>query len=131
MDASFHATFRRDIFQNYVKGELEKVYLRNNESCDIVGKDDVMTSLFNESILKLRNVRHALKLKRNLISVGQFTAGGMKTTFDGDVCKITEGVMVMAYDKKEGTIYMTSGFGALILIASSELDLRVWHQIGI
>jgi len=30
------------IFQNYVKGELEKVYLGDDESCDIVGKGIVM-----------------------------------------------------------------------------------------
>jgi len=98
-----------------VKDELEKVYLRNNKSCDIIGKGDVIISLFNGSTLKLRNVRHALKLKRNLTSVGQLAAGGgMKTTFDGNVCKITKGVPVMAHDKKEGTLYMTCGSGALI-----------------
>ena len=34
----------------------------------------------------------------------------------------------MAHDKKEGTFYMTSGFRALILVASSVLDVGVWHQ---
>ena len=40
--ASFHATFQQDIFQIYVKGELEKVYLRDDEPCDIVGKGGVV-----------------------------------------------------------------------------------------
>ena len=53
--------------------------------CDIVGKGDVVVSLSNGSILKLRNVRHVSKLKRNLISIEQLAGGGMKTTFDGDV----------------------------------------------
>ena len=43
--ASFHVTSRQDIFQNYVKGELGKVYLRDDEPCDIVGKGDVLVSL--------------------------------------------------------------------------------------
>ena len=43
----------------------------------------------------------------------------MKTTFDGDVCKITKVAMVMAHGKKEGTLYMTSGSEA-----SSESTLR-------
>ena len=49
----------------------------------------------------------------------------MKTTFDGDVCKITKGAMVM--EQKEGTMYMTSGSEASISVASSELDVGVWH----
>ena len=52
----------------------------------------------------------------------------MKTTFDGDVCKITKCAMVMAHGKKEGTLYMTSGSRASISVASSELDAAVWHQ---
>jgi len=65
--------------------------------CDIVGKGDMMVSLSNGSTLKLKNVRHVLKLKRNLISVGQLTNERMKTTFDGDVCKIKKGTTVMAH----------------------------------
>jgi len=52
----------------------------------------------------------------------------MKTTFDGDVCKITKGAMVMAYGKKEGTLYMTLVSRASTSVASSELDAGVWHQ---
>ena len=36
--------------------------------------------------------------------------------------------MVMAHGKKEGTLYMTSNFGASISVAYLELDTRVWHQ---
>ena len=126
--ASFHATFQQDIFQNYVKSVLRKVYLGDDEPCNIVGKGDVVVSPSNGSTLKLRNVRHAPKLKRNLISIGQLADGGMKTTFDGNVCKITKGAMVMAHRKKEGTLYMTSGSVASISIASLEADVRVGHQ---
>ena len=85
-----------------------------------------MVSLSNGLTLKLRNIRHVSKLKKNLISVDQIANGGMKTTFDGDVCKIMKGAMVMARGK-EGTLYMTSGFRVSISVASSELDAEVWH----
>jgi len=52
------------------------------------------------STLKLRNVEYRPKLKKNLIYIGQLMDGGMQTTVDGDVCKITKGVMVMAHGKK-------------------------------
>jgi len=46
LGTSFHATSRHNIFKNYMKGKLEKVY-QGDESCDIVGKGDVMVSLSN------------------------------------------------------------------------------------
>ena len=95
----FDATFRQDIFENYVKGGLGKVDL-GEEPYDVVGNSDVVVSFFNGPTLKLRNVKHVPKLKRNLISVGQLVYKEMKTTFDGDVCKMTKGVMVMAHGKK-------------------------------
>ena len=52
----------------------------------------------------------------------------MKTTFDSDVCKITNGAMIVAHGKKEGTLYMTSSSAASISISTSELDVTVWHQ---
>ena len=99
-DASFHATFRQDIFQNYVKDGVGNVYMGNDEPCNIVRKGDMIVNLSNVLILKLRNVRYVPKLKRNLISVGHLADGRMKTTFDGDVYKITKGAMVMAHGKK-------------------------------
>jgi len=51
----------------------------------------------------------------------------MKTSFDGDICKITKGSMVMTLEKKEATLYMMLGSGASILVASSEMDVGVWH----
>jgi len=47
----------------------------------------MIVSLSNGSMLKLKNVRHVSKLKRNLIFIGQLADVRMKTTFDSDVCK--------------------------------------------
>jgi len=74
--ASFHATSRHDIFQNYMNGELKKLYLGDNEPCDIVRKGVVMFSLSNGSTLKLKNARHVLKMKINLSSVGRLQTEG-------------------------------------------------------
>ena len=101
------------------------MYLGGNEPCDIVRKDDVMVNLSNELSLKLRNIRHIPKLKKNLLFVGQLTDGGMKITFNSNVCKITKSVMVKAYDKKEGTLYMIFGSGASISVTSLQLDVGV------
>jgi len=84
----------------------------------------MLVSLSNGSTLKLRMVnqhRHVPKLMRNLISVDQLADGGMKTTFDG-------GCHGEVHSKKEGTLYMMSGSGSSISVASPELDARVWHH---
>jgi len=101
-----------------MKRDLGKEYLEDNEPYNILGKGDVTVNLSNGSTLKLKNVRHVPKLKRNLISIGQLADAWMKTTFDGDSCKITKGAMITTYGKKKGTIYMTSGSTTSISVAS-------------
>ena len=101
------------------------MYLGDDEPCDIIRNDDMVVRLSNGSTLKLKNIRDVLKLKRNLIFVRQLADGKMKTTFDGDVCKITKGAMVMAHRKKEGTLYIMLGSGTLFSIASSEANAGV------
>ena len=36
--ASFHVTSNRELLQNYVAGDFGKIYLGNDEPCNIVGK---------------------------------------------------------------------------------------------
>jgi len=50
----------------------------------------------------------------------------MKITFDGDLCKIT--TMIIANDKKEGTLCMTFGSTVSISVASSDMDAGTWHR---
>jgi len=53
-----------------VKGELGKVYPEDNEPYDIIEKGNLMVSISNGSMLKLRNITHAPKMKRNMIFIG-------------------------------------------------------------
>ena len=36
--ASFHATYCHEMFQDYMKGDLGKVYLGDDELCNIISK---------------------------------------------------------------------------------------------
>jgi len=98
------------------------VYLGDDEPCNIIGKSNVTINLSNDSILKLKDDGHVPKMKRNLMSIGQLADAGMKTTFDGDSCKITKGVMITTHDKKEGTLYMTSVSTTSISVVSSNVE---------
>jgi hypothetical protein len=124
--ASFHATSQKEFFKNYVSGNLGKVYLGNEQSCEIVGKGDVKIKL-NGSVWELKNVRHIPNLTKNLISVGQFASDGYTTVFHGDNWKISKGAMTVARGKKSGTLYMTAEACHLIAAAINESP-NLWHQ---
>jgi hypothetical protein len=41
----FHVTSNRDYFLNYENEKFGKVYLGDDESCDIIGRGDVQISM--------------------------------------------------------------------------------------
>ena len=124
--ASFHATSQKEFFKNYVPGNLGKVYLGNDQSCEIVGKGAVQVKL-NGSVWELKNVRHIPDLTKNLISVSQLASEGYTTVFHGDHWKISKGAMIIARGKKSGTLYKTAGACHLITVAANE-NPNLWHQ---
>ncbi|WVZ05968.1 hypothetical protein V8G54_019314 [Vigna mungo] len=124
--ASFHATSQKELFENYVPGNLGKVYLGNEQSCEIIGKGMVKIKL-NGSVWELKNVRHIPNLTKNLISVGQLASEGYTTIFHGDDWKISKGAMIIARGKKNGTLYKTAGACHLIAVAANE-NPNLWHQ---
>nr|KYP42874.1 Retrovirus-related Pol polyprotein from transposon TNT 1-94 [Cajanus cajan] len=124
--ASFHATSQREFFENYVPGNLGKVYLGNEQSCEIVGKGVVKIKL-KGSVWELKNVRHIPDLTKNLISVGQLASEGYTTTFHGDDWKISKGAMTIARGKKSGTLYKTAGAGKQYFVTFiDDHSRKVW-----
>ena len=88
--ASFHATSQKEFFERYVPGNFGKVYLGDDQPCDIIGKGVVKIKL-NGSTWELKDVRYVPDLRKNLISVGQLASEGYTTTFHGDDWKISKG----------------------------------------
>ena len=80
---SFHATSHRKLFDNYISEILGKVYLGDDQACDIIIKEDVRIQL-NGSVWKLENVRDVLDLREKLIFIGQLTSNGYLMTFTSD-----------------------------------------------
>ncbi|PKU79449.1 Retrovirus-related Pol polyprotein from transposon TNT 1-94 [Dendrobium catenatum] len=60
----------------------------------------------DESIWRIKNVRHVSYLKRSLVSMSQLVNLGHVTLFIGDTWKMTKGEMVLAHGSIEGTIYV-------------------------
>ncbi|GAA0153727.1 hypothetical protein LIER_11897 [Lithospermum erythrorhizon] len=125
--ASFHATSKKEFFESYVSGNLGKVYLGDDQPCDIVGKGIVKIKL-NGSVWELKNVRHIPVLRKNLISIGQLASEGYTTNFQGDNWKISKGAMTIAHGKKSSTLYMTSGSCCSSAVAMGNENSNMWHQ---
>jgi hypothetical protein len=125
--ASFHATSHMDLFENYISENFGKVYLGDDQACDITGKGDVKIQL-NGSVWKLDNVRHVPDLRKNLISIGQLALDGYATTFTGDKWKISKGAMTIARGTKNETLYTTTDGCGLAAVAEGKEDPNLWHQ---
>ncbi|MGV7988777.1 hypothetical protein PJP10_30845 [Mycobacterium kansasii] len=123
--ASFHATSCKEVLRDYVLGDFGRVYLSDDESCSIVGKEDVYVNQKDGMTLKFKNVKHAPSLKRNLISMGQLADTGYVTTFTSDSWKITKGALVISQGKKEGTLYVTSGSYSSLIVASTGVNRQL------
>ena len=98
--ASFHTTPSKDLLSNYISGRFWKVYLADEKSLDIVGRDDIDIKTSSGSLWTLHNVKHIPTLKRNLISIRQLDDERLYTTFGDKAWKVTKGNLVVACGKK-------------------------------
>jgi hypothetical protein len=129
--ASFHATPHRKYFQNYVQGDFRHVYL-GDEPCQIVGMGEIQIKQKNGNQWLLKEVRHILDLRRNLISTGQLASEGCISTFTDKMWKVTKGSLVMEKGKKVGTLYLcTDNADSFISLASTGVDTTLLnHRLG-
>ena len=86
--ASFYAISSIELFENYVLGNVGKVYLGDDPTCDVIGKGEMHIKL-KESVWNLDNMRHIPNLRKNLISIGQLVKDGYVTTFTSDTWNIS------------------------------------------
>jgi hypothetical protein len=86
----FHATPHRKYFQDYVQGDFGQVHLGDDKPCKIVGKGKVQIKLQNGNQWLLKEVKHVLYLRKNLISIGKLGSEGCITTFTEKEWKVTK-----------------------------------------
>ena len=75
----------------------------------------------------MNNVRHIPALKRNLISIGQLDDEGHCTTFGDGHWKVRKGNLVVAREKKQGSLYMIADED-MISVAEVGNSSSLWHQ---
>jgi hypothetical protein len=78
---SFHATPHRKHCIDYVQGDFEQVHLGDDAPCKIVGMGKVKIKKRNKNQLLLKEVRHVLDVRKNIISIGKLESEGFISIF--------------------------------------------------
>lgn len=68
-------------FLDYVQGDFGQVLLGNNKPCRIVRMGNILIKLSNGNQWLLKEARHILDLKRNLILAGKLDNEGYTIAF--------------------------------------------------
>ncbi|KAA8526119.1 hypothetical protein F0562_007781 [Nyssa sinensis] len=106
--ASYHATYNKEFFTSYRVGDFGTVKMGNTSHSKIVGIDDVCIRTSVGCMMTLRDVRHVLDLRLNLISGIALDREGYMNYFGNGVWKLTKGSLVVARGKACCTLYKTN-----------------------
>ncbi|KAH9697399.1 hypothetical protein KPL71_023589 [Citrus sinensis] len=128
---SFHLCPDKSLFHTYKSVDGGRVLMGNNNVCKIVGMGSVKIEMFDGSVQTLSDVRHAPRLKRNLISLGMLDGMGYSFKSENSGLKIMKGTeMVMKGVKKNG-LYVLEGSsvpGSAAMPAVSDVNrTMLWH----
>jgi hypothetical protein len=128
--ASFHATPHRKHFLDYVQGDFGQVHLGDDAPCKIVGMGKVKIKQINGSQWLLKEVRHVLYLRKNLISTGYLASEGCISIFTDKVWEVTKGSLVIAKGENVGTLYLCIGnTDSYISLAYTGVDTTLLHHM--
>ena len=96
---------------------------------DITGKGKVLIKLENGNKWLLKEVKHVLGMRKNLISTGYLGSEGFVSTFTDKTWKVTKGALVVAKGEKVGTLYLCKGnIDSSISLASTGIYTTLWHH---
>ena len=101
----------------------------DDDPCKIVGKGKVWIKLNNGNDWLLKDVRHILAMKSNLISTGQLGDSGCLSMFGETWWKLTKGSLIIAKGDRVGTLYSCPHNNDYsISVTSTEMCAPLWHH---
>ena len=126
-------TPHRDWFDTYKSVNCGFVLMSNDATCKVVGIGTIKIKMFDNVVRTLREVRHVLEVKKNLISLETLDSNGYCYNSKNGLMKVSKGAMVvMKGQKVEGNIYKLLGntiVGRAAAVTESEQDdTFLWHM---
>ena len=77
----------------------------------------------------MKEVKHVLYLRKNLISTGQLASEGCISIFTDKAWKVTKGSLVITKGEKVGTLYLCTGnTDSSISLSSTGVDTVLWNH---
>ena len=123
---SFHVTPHRSWFDTYRSVNCSSVRMGNNASCKVIGIGTIKIKMFDNVVRTLREVRHVLEMKKNLISLGTLDSKGYSYKSEHGIMNVSKGAMiVMRGQKISGNIYKLLGstiLGGVAAVSESKDD---------
>ncbi|MCO5576099.1 hypothetical protein L7F22_029906 [Adiantum nelumboides] len=118
--ASFHVTPHKEWFSTYsaMHGTMK---LSDSHHVDICNIGDIKLCMRNGTKLMLQSVRHASKLTKSLMSIGQLDDLGYSAIFNHGSWMIKKGNLVMVKGQKSGSLYSFK-------FESVDLEVELWKQ---
>ena len=104
--ASSHLTPKKEYLSSYTSGDYGYVKMGNDGSCRIVGMGNVCLMTFIGCRMVLRDVRHVLDVRLNLIPLGRLDDVGYSSAFQNGVWKFCKGSLIVVSTQKQNIRYM-------------------------
>ena len=94
------------LFVNMYKSSKKNVFVGDGKKLEVQGEGEIMLNVQSGSgnvrKCRLKNVLYVPKLSHNLLSISKISSGGKNVNFSENICKITDGNEVIAFENKFG-----------------------------
>ncbi|KAJ8486187.1 hypothetical protein OPV22_018672 [Ensete ventricosum] len=128
--ASYHATPRREFFATYRSENFGVVKMGNYDTTNIIGMRDIHIKTNIGCKLVLKDVRHVIDLRLNLISVVKLDDEDFDVRFHKGQWKLSKGSLIVANGKKCHTLYRLQAKACVEQLNATEKDfsIELWHR---
>ena len=126
--ASIHVTPRKEFFTSYTSGDFGVLKMGNDGVAKVIGVGDVCLETNVKVKLLLKDVKHALDVRLNLISGKKLDDEGCINYFGDGKWKL--GNLVMARGNKTSSLYVmqsTISKGSMNIVENKEAS-DLWHR---
>jgi len=128
--ASIHVTPRKEFFTSYTLGDFRMLKMGNDGVAKVIGVGDVCLETNAGVKLLLKDVKHALDVYLNLISVKKLHDEGFINYFCDGKWKLTKGNLVVARGNKTSSLYVMQSTISRVSVNAVENKeaLDLWHR---
>ncbi|URE48637.1 hypothetical protein MUK42_14927 [Musa troglodytarum] len=128
--ASYHATPQREFFATYRSGNFGVVKMGTHGISNIINMGDIHIKTNLGCKLVLKDVRHVVDLRLNLISVGRLDDEDYDSRFYKGQRKLSKGSLVITNGKKYHTLYKlhAKACGEQLNATEKDFSMELWHK---